>query len=621
MDRIDGGPGRVVAKAPARHRRLGQEPPALPALEREIPEIALDLEAPAGKLARLERFGEPGASFREHVGQVPGRRGDARALDDALEVHAARRAPPGLFRHRLPGARRREGDVRVREARVEDADLEPLGQALPARLGVERVERERGGEELLRVEGEAPRGDSQEAALLVALQLAREPRRARDGIDRVQGDVLEARLHRQRRGLRRRLARPDERRSQQAPARREAQHLRLGLARHRQVVEERRGDLEVDAVGAHLAPRATLRVAAERDREHAGRGLQARGGAKAQALRARVETVGLGAIDDAARQRFEVERQRVLGELGAHAPQVEIRDDLAHAARLDLEPQAKAARGALERIGHRQVGAKPRHVGPVGLHVDRPGRLPRLALVSEGEVGAHVEARREFGRWRGVEPDPVATALLAHRDLDAPQSDRRGPGLLVLPRKRRIVDREAGLGEEPVGEGALVAARIAAERPVGEIDQAVGAPAQVDGRAVEVDVREAQVPGEERPPRNGDVRALEREGGLAAAIGDAHAREGQLGTQALPARGDVGDGHGHPRGARDRSRDVLAEVVDARENPVAQHRDREREDDERREREGRGDAQGDAGKGPDAVLARLGIAGRLGAAGGAFGVL
>ncbi len=84
---------------------------------------------------------------------------------------------------------------------------------------------------------------------------------------RVHAEVLEVRLQAERSRLFERLARPYDRGIDQPPARREAVGLRLGIARHREVVEERRGDLEVDAVGAQFAARGSAGLSPRRHRE------------------------------------------------------------------------------------------------------------------------------------------------------------------------------------------------------------------------------------------------------------------------------------------------------------------------------------------------------------------
>lgn len=124
---------------------------------------------------------------------------------------------------------------------------------------------------------------------------------------------------------------------------------------------------------------------------------------------------------------------------------------------------------------------------------------------------------------------------------------------------------------------------------------------------------ESQVAREERPPRQGDLGALELEDGLALPVGHAHAVQDEQRPQPVPAGIHVGHGHVHAGGARDRGRDVVAVIVDLREDDVAKGEHHGEERDERDAGQGCRDARDGSGKGLDAVL------GSGWAAGGAWG--
>ena len=142
---------------------------------------------------------------------------------------------------------------------------------------------------------------------------------------------------------------------------------------------------------------------------------------------------------------------------------------------------------------------------------------------------------------------------------------------------RQLRVREPRLGEEPRGERVVRGLRRGVERLVGEVDEAVGAAAQPQVRRVEIHVLEAQFAGQQRPPRQRDLGALELEHRVAAPVGHLDAGDGEPRPQALPAGGDIAQRHGEARGAGHGGRDLLAPVVHAREHGVAQEHHRQQE--------------------------------------------
>ncbi len=209
------------------------------------------------------------------------------------------------------------------------------------------------------------------------------------------------------------------------------------------------------------------------------------------------------------------------------------------------------------------------------------------------QVGAHVDARGErFRRQRG-ERGVMAPARLAHDDLHIRERDVGPVGHLVAPDERCLVDREARLAEQPLDEAVVARARLV-ERLVREIDEAVLAAAQRERRTLEIDVVEAHLPDEERPPRKSDIGALDRERRAAAAIGDAQSFEREGWAQPAPAAADSAHRNRGAGGLLDGGDDVLSIAVDRRQRDIAQPQHQRGENDDEEGRAAQGEADKDA---------------------------
>jgi hypothetical protein len=184
--------------------------------------------------------------------------------------------------------------------------------------------------------------------------------------------------------------------------------------------------------------------------------------------------------------------------------------------------------------------------------------------------------------------------VAAHRDLHVGKLDLGSVAQLVAPCERGLVDRDARLGEEPLGEAIVAAARALVERLVGEIDEAILAAAQRQRGTVDVDVVEAHLAHGERPPREDDVRALDGKRGAPAAIGHVQALEGERRAQAAPAAFDALHGNRGAGGLLETRDDVPAVIVHRRKRDVAQPQDQGREGDDQERRGARCQAQDDA---------------------------
>ena len=366
--------------------------------------------------------------------------------------------------------------------------------------------------------------------------------------------------------------------------------MRLDVARHGKVFEECGGDLQVDAVGAQLrARRASGRLRA-RHREIARTRLGAGGEPEAQALGREREAVVLRGVGRASRDRRELERQRVGGELHVGVAHVQVGDDLAQAVRREAHPDAQVAGAAAQRLGHRQVRAEATEVGVERVDEYLARGLPVRGLAAQAHVGAQLQAARELARRRRGEDRAMASEMLAHLDLDAVEAHLGDVGLLVAPDEHRFVDAQARLREQPLGERALARPRLV-ERLVGEVDEAVGAAAQVQLRMVEVDVPEAELPRQQRPPRDRHLGALEGKGGLAVAVRDGEALERHARPQALPRAGDAARRDLHARGLLDGGDDVVAIAVDVGERHIAHPKQGHGEGDEEDSRDARSQAK------------------------------
>ncbi len=362
LHRVDRRPVAVVLQHAVAHVAFDQEMAVAAVPEREAAQVALQLEGHAVAAARLDRALGPFARDLQAVGHVVGHAGRGRPRQRAPQVHVA-----GRFGQRAPRAREVALGVGIGEVRVGDRHLQHRARALPRRVDLERVQGERRAEDALEGEGRAARGELQRAAGLGALDAAAHARHAREGVDRIHRELLEAALHGVGPGLPGALAAPAQRSVGDAAARREAAHLPLDVVRHREVVDQRGGDLEVDAVGAHVDARREAGGRGALDREVARLRFLAARQPEAQPRGREREAVRTCAVGGAAGERGEGEGERVGGELRRGIAHVHVGDHLAHLVAREGRPDAQAAHAGAQRVGHRQVRAQAAQVGAEAL--------------------------------------------------------------------------------------------------------------------------------------------------------------------------------------------------------------------------------------------------------------
>jgi len=105
---------------------------------------------------------------------------------------------------------------------------------------------------------------------------------------------------------------------------------------------------------------------------------------------------------------------------------------------------------------------------------------------------------------------------------------------------------------------------------------------------------EAHLPGDERPPRQRYLRALDRKRGAPAAVGDAQALEGKRRAQAAPAAGNAANRDRGARGAFNRGDDLVAVGIDLGKRDVPEVEDEDGENDREEDRGAGGQAENDA---------------------------
>ncbi len=266
------------------------------------------------------------------------------------------------------------------------------------------------------------------------------------------------------------------------------QHARRHRAQ-RQAGSHARQHSQVQPVGAQLALGGGFRGGRLGAQRHiAARPHQALGGGELQAFGGQVGAACLLLAGQAALQRLQRQGLQAGGEGDAGIGQGDIGRAPGDLPVPDVGPhpqRAHALRHVQAHAGHiGQIGVLPqlRHIHPGQAGVDRA--IPVLPLAPAGaqqwlaKAGHQAEAVAPVGGGRGVQPQVVAQALVAHHQVHAVQGQRRGGALRIGPAHRAATHHQLGLGKQPVQGLAVAVAGVRKIQP-GHENLAVGTAADV----------------------------------------------------------------------------------------------------------------------------------------------
>ncbi len=301
-------------------------------------------------------------------------------------------------------------------------------------------------------------------------------------------------------------------------------------------------------------------------------------GDELQVLGLEFEAAGDALAAQAPGDRLQLQRLQVAAESGIDVGQHHVRRAADDAAGVDIGPGAQAAASLRDVETEAGVFAQLRQVDrrEVRVHLAAPllpapgvHRQQRLA-----EDAGQGEALAPRGRRRGVQPQLVAVRLVARDEVDLAQRHRRGAAQFVGPFDVATLDHEFALAEEPVGQPAAV---VAAARDVeaGHEDVAIGRPADLQLRPLDIQLLEAQAPQRARRQSPHHHRQLQRR--VALRIEQFHVLQRERGHQALGAGADRAYPHRHAEDAAGANFHLGAQVADSRHNESVQAAPSERQ--------------------------------------------
>ena len=179
------------------------------------------------------------------------------------------------------------------------------------------------------------------------------------------------------------------------------------------------------------------------------------------------------------------------------------------------------------------------------------------------------EALSPIRRWAGIEAHLVLPALVADDQIHLRQLQRRGLPQLIHPLHRPMTQGHLGLGEQPVRQAAIAAARPV-DRQARDIELAVGGPPHRELGGLDIDLLHAQR--HEGMGRHGD-HDLGQMQGFAAIAGIVKHHVAKLKTRDNPrALGRNGsDGYGYSQAACGQRLQLRTPFADSRHNPAMEH--------------------------------------------------
>ena len=344
-------------------------------------------------------------------------------------------------------------------------------------------------------------------------------------------------------------------------------------------------------------------------------------GQKAQALHVEHHALGVALRDQPALDLLEGERVDRLRQPKRHRAQRHVDGRGLRLPVLQFEPAAQRTHALAQLEGQRHVLAQRVQVGARQARIGVATPAPPVATARQqrlGEAGADVEAVAPFGRWRGVEMEVVLQQAVADHQLHVAQHQRRGSALLVGPAQRAAADHELVLLEEPVGDRVAVAAVVAADIEPRHKVAALRVAPQLELRAVDQQLFEAQFQRKQRARRDRGEDARQAERRPLFCVEHDHVAQLQRRHPATRPHLDLADANGYPQGLAGPCFDRLTPLLDVGQNrPVqgqpgdqqhAGRRGQHHQNEARRPAQERPMQQGRAGSGW--VSGRLGQRGR-----------
>jgi hypothetical protein len=274
-------------------------------------------------------------------------------------------------------------------------------------------------------------------------------------------------------------------------------------------------------------------------------------------------------------QRDKGQRLQLGRERGVHLGQGQVGHAAHQAGTIDVGPYPHASSpfSYFYRSVRKHLRAQLRQIDVRKIGEQLPAPVLPLAVARVQQRGAHArherEARAPGRRRRGVHAQVVLPAVVAQQHVNLAQLQRRGRRvLLVEPAHGAAADEHLGLGEKPVGKGAVATALR--QRDATDQDAAVRRAAQVELRALEVELLEAAREQGARRQCQHHTRQLQRRPALR--VEQRHLAQLEGRNQPRRAPRDRTNAHRHPHDARGLRLQGRTKVPDARHNPAMQTR-------------------------------------------------
>jgi hypothetical protein len=288
-----------------------------------------------------------------------------------------------------------------------------------------------------------------------------------------------------------------------------------------------------------------------------------------QVLRLQLEAGGQPLAADAPGNRLQFQRLQLRTEGRADVRERDVGGAAHDLPLVQVRPCAQAA--TTLRDVYTQVGLLPQpgqiDPGEIGMHLAAP-LLPAPGVRGQqrlAELAHQREALAPVARRRRVEAQHVAVAPVARDEVHLAEHQRRSTAFFVGPLDPAALQDHLGLVEEPVGGAPLVVA-AAREVQAAHEDPSAAVTPDVHARLVDVKLFEAQVP--QRPRRQrGDHRG-QGERGAPLRVQQLDVLEGERRDQALAARADAADAHGHPQHLAGAQFQRGAKLADSRHNEL-----------------------------------------------------
>ncbi len=302
-----------------------------------------------------------------------------------------------------------------------------------------------------------------------------------------------------------------------------AQHLRIELLALERKPRRSRA-VAAGVLVAHVAPRPD----------------QPGGGAKAQPVGAQGGLQALVLQFEPGLQLLQFKRLCHLRPLQLHPLQAKVGAGLLQRTLLPIQPKPDRPLPLLHlhpqpagRIGVmlQVLQIHPRQIGVERAAPLAPWAGPGLPPGS-GELGLHAKALPPSRGRRSVEPELVRAAAVARHPIDARehQRPRAGSGV-VVPAQSALQNRQFGLGQQPVGQGAARALVLqVAQVDAAQQQAAVGAAAQIEYGALHDELIETQPP--ERMQRDRRTHAGQAQRLAAVGVAQHHIAQVQAGHRA-----------------------------------------------------------------------------------------